>query len=188
MSYLNEYDLSQTSYPQGWLSKRLIGDPRYTEKMQVFHRWCSRIIEYYRMQAFNNVIVEKNERERDKIQNTRDTMREMMEETFINMGKEIPQTAKSAYEHACKKAVIPASINEGFDPGWIDDELKEHGLYTPDIELVKKWFKLIVFERTKNKVEEMRTGFIEGEMENTIVHAVELDKALEEFWEKEEKK
>lgn len=179
MGYRKEFDLSATRYPAGWLSKKMIGEPRYTERMRVFHRWCERVMEYYYLQALNDVILEANERERDKVQAQRDFLRKSMEETY--KGREIPQSAKGAYEHACKEAVMPQSINENFDPDWMDEELKTFGLYTSELEVVKKWFKLIVDEIAQEEVEELRAKYIESDMEMEIELAIELQKDLEYF-------
>lgn len=40
--YYDEIDLSQTRYNDAWYSKKLETDPRYTEEMRIFDRWCRR--------------------------------------------------------------------------------------------------------------------------------------------------
>lgn len=53
--YWDEIDLSQTCYDNNWTSKKLEADPRYTERLKIFDRWCRRWIEYYKRKEIRTI-------------------------------------------------------------------------------------------------------------------------------------
>lgn len=152
LPYWNEIDLSQTRYNDGWTSKKLEADPRYTERLKAFDRWCRRWIEYYRRKEINAVIDEANEREKQRREQTRLELREHLTKTF---GNNLPNSAEKLRNATFREVKKPA-VNADFNAGWIDDELKKGGLYMPELEIVKSWLQLVAIELAQPDCEKIR--------------------------------
>ncbi|MCI9598878.1 MAG: hypothetical protein HFE75_16705 [Firmicutes bacterium] len=152
LPYWNEIDLSQTHYNDGWTSKKLEADPRYTERLKIFDRWCRRWIEYYRRKEINAVIDEANEREKQRREQTQLELREHLDKTF---GNELPDSAEKLRNATFREVKKPA-FNADFNAEWIDDELKRDGLYMPELEIVKSWLQLVAVELAQPNCEKIR--------------------------------
>lgn len=151
LPYWNEVDYSHTRYGEQWISKELQGDPRYTERLQNFDRWCRRWIEYYRRKELNAVIKAANEREQQRRKQTRLELREHLTKQF---GDDGPDSVKQLRNATFKEVQKPAG-NDDFQADWIDDELKHSGLYTPELELVKDWLQLVAIQLAQPSCEKL---------------------------------
>lgn len=152
LPYWEEIDLSHTRYADNWASKILEADPRYTERLQIFDRWCRRWMEYYRRKEINALLGAANEREKQRREQTRLELREHLAETFGDDCPDAVQKVKNATFREVKK---PAA-NTGFNADWIDDELKRFGLYTPELEIVKDWLQLVAIESVQGSCEKLK--------------------------------
>lgn len=129
MPYCDEIDLSLTKYDDTWKSKVLADDPIYTEDMQALDRWAHRCLEMYRNKAINAVIDEFNDLELKRRNKSREEIRLDIEETF---GDNIPEKVAEFRNYIGSAAVKRPSINEDFDEHWMDEDLKQRGLYNPE--------------------------------------------------------
>lgn len=153
MPYYDEIDLSQTKYDDNWKSKTLADDPIYTEDMQALDRWAHRCLEMYRNKAINAVFNEYNDLELKRRNRTREEIRLDIEETF---GDEIPEKVAEFKEYICGKAVRRPSINDNFDEHWMDEDLKQRGLYHPGMETMRQWLELSALSSSKKTCEKLR--------------------------------
>jgi len=180
LPYWKEIDFSQTKYDDNWKSKRLADEPAYTEDMQAIDRWVHRRIEFYKNKAFNDVIREQHERELHRRNRVRKALRLHMEATF---GDDIPENVQDFHDHVSTEATLPTSINQDFDEDWMDEELKERGLYQPGMELIKQWLQLSVLSSNKEKIEKVREHLIAEELLSVIKYTKEdeADMSLDEL-------
>ena len=153
MPYYDEIDLSQTKYDDNWKSKTLADDPIYTEDMQALDRWAHRCLEMYRNKAINAVFNEYNDLELKRRNRTREEIRLDIEETF---GDELPEKVAEFKEYICGEAVRRPSINDNFDEHWMDEDLKQRGLYHPGMETMRQWLELSALSSSKKTCEKLR--------------------------------
>ncbi len=151
LPYWPEIDLSQTHYDNNWISKELAADPRYTERLKIFDRWCRRWIEYYRRKEINTLIDAANEREKQRREQTRLELREHLTKTF---GDNLPDSVEKLRNSTFNEVQKP-NVNANFNADWIDDELKKSGIYMPELEIVKDWLQLVAIELTQKNREKL---------------------------------
>lgn len=159
LPYWKEIDFSQTQYDADWTSKKLEADPRYTESLKIFDRWCRRWVEYYRRKEINDVINAANEREKRRREQTRLELRGHLTKTF---GDNLPDSVEKL-RHATFSEVKKPAINADFHADWIDEELKESGIYIPEFEMVKSWLRLVAIEMISEKRKELEKAIREEE-------------------------
>lgn len=152
LPYWEEIDLSRTRYADNWTSKKLEADPRYTERLKIFDRWCRRWMEYYRRKEINALLGAANEREKQRREQTRLELREHLAETF---GDDWPASVQKLKDTTFKEVKKPAA-NAGFNANWIDDELKSFGMYTPELEIVKEWLQLVAIESVQESCQKLK--------------------------------
>lgn len=159
LPYWEEIDLSRTHYADNWASKTLEDDPRYTESLKIFNRWCRRWMEYYRREEINDVINAANEREKRRREQIRLELREHLTKTF---GENMPDSVEKLRNATFREVKKPA-VNADFHVDWIDKELKESGLYAPEFERVKSWLRLMAIETISEKREKIEKVIREEE-------------------------
>lgn len=176
MPYYDEIDLSLTRYDDNWKSKTLADDPIYTEDMQALDRWAHRCLEMYRNKAINAVFEEYNEMERYRRNKSREEIRLDLEDTF---GDEMPEKVAEFKEYICSEVAKRPSVNQDFDDHWMDEDLKQRGLYHPGLETMRQWLELSAISSSKKTCEKLREELI-AEVVLEAVRDAKFDKELEE--------
>ena len=71
------------------------------------------------------------------------------------------------------------SVNQDFDDHWMDEDLKQRGLYHPGLETMRQWLELSAISSSKKTCEKLREELI-AEVVLEAVRDAKFDKELEE--------
>ena len=123
----------------------------------------------------NAVLEEFNEMERKRRSIVREEIRLDIEETF---GDNMPEKIAEFKEYISSEVAKRPSINQDFDDHWMDEDLKQRGLYHPGLEIMRQWLELSAISSSKKTCEKLRDE-LQAKVVIAAIEEAKFDKELE---------